>query len=69
IIKRSEELQKLNIKQKDSLHIACAIESQCDFFISTDYTLIRKSKNLSGISVINPINFILEMEERYDERT
>jgi hypothetical protein len=31
IMKRSEEIQKLNIKKKDALHLACTIESKCTY--------------------------------------
>jgi predicted nucleic acid-binding protein len=64
ILKRGEKIQKLNIRKKDALHLACAIESSCDYFITTDYLLIRKNKLFSEIRIINPINFLLEMEDR-----
>ncbi|MDR2651395.1 MAG: hypothetical protein LBC68_03645 [Prevotellaceae bacterium] len=65
ILKRSEAIQCLSIKLFDSLHIACAIESNCDYFISTDYLLIRKDKLFSEICIINPINFLRKMENYY----
>jgi predicted nucleic acid-binding protein len=65
ILKRGEEIQRFNIKPKDALHLACAIESKCDYFISTDYSLVRKAALFSEISVVNPTNFIFEMEEHY----
>ena len=46
IIKNAENLLKLNIKPKDSLHIACAIESKCDYFITTDDFLLKKSNEI-----------------------
>jgi predicted nucleic acid-binding protein len=64
ILKRGKEIQKLNIRQKDALHLACAIESKCTYFVTTDYLLIRKDKLFSEIRIINPINFLLEMEDR-----
>ncbi len=33
------------IKSKDALHIACSIEAQCDYFITTDKRLLKKSKH------------------------
>jgi predicted nucleic acid-binding protein len=68
IIKRSEEIQSLNVKPKDAAHLACAIESKCNYFIATDYPLVRKAALFSDISIINPINFILEMEKYYETR-
>ena len=58
---RSREIMALNVKQNDALHIACAIEQKCDYFITTDKGLTNK--NIEGIIIINPIDFILETEE------
>ena len=44
------------IKKKDALHLACAIEAKCDFFLSTDKKLLRTL--FDEITVISPIDFI-----------
>jgi len=62
IIKTSEEICKFNIKHKDALHIACAIEAKCDYFLTTDIFLIKKSHFIDKIIIMNPINFITELE-------
>lgn len=62
IIKTSEEICKLNIKHKDALHIACAIEAKCDYFLTTDIFLIKKAHFIDKIIIMNPINFINELE-------
>jgi len=46
------------MKSKDSLHIACAIKSGCDFFITTDRRLIKQAVKIKGIQVLNPIDFV-----------
>jgi hypothetical protein len=51
------------IKPKDALHLSCAIEAECKFFLTTDKLLIKKSCSLNEIKVINPVDFIL-MEEK-----
>ena len=56
ITKKAKELEKIGIKQKDAIHIACAISSKCSYFITTDYKLIKK--NIDEIKVINPIDFV-----------
>lgn len=56
ITKKAKELEKLGIKQKDALHIACAIISECSYFLTTDYKLIKK--NINEIKVVNPIDFV-----------
>ena len=56
VIDRANEIMSKNIKKKDALHIACAIEAKCDYFLSTDRKLLQTS--FENISVINPIDFI-----------
>jgi hypothetical protein len=58
---RGREIMKLGIKELDALHIACAIEKNCDYFITTDKGI--PNKNIEGITAINPIDFVREMEE------
>jgi predicted nucleic acid-binding protein len=53
------------IKPKDSLNIACAIVSNCDYFITTDIKLLNK--NINGIKIINPMDFIIAMEEKDED--
>jgi len=48
----------IGIKSKDALHIACAIVSKCDFFLTTDDIILKKMKNYNKIGILNPINFI-----------
>jgi predicted nucleic acid-binding protein len=60
ILARGKEIQTHKIKPKDSLHISCAIESGCDYFITTDGGLTNKKIN--GIRIINPIDFVREVE-------
>jgi len=48
------------VKPKDALHIACSIEAQSDFFITTDKRLLKFNSRIKGIRMINPINFINE---------
>jgi len=56
IIAMANEIMKKNIKPKDSLHLACAIEAECSYFITTDGKILNKS--IDGIVVIDPIDFI-----------
>lgn len=62
IIKTAEELFTLKIKHKDALHIACAIEAKCDYFLTTDIFILKKAHLINQIQIINPINFISELE-------
>ena len=44
------------IKPADSLHIACAITAQCDYFITVDNRILKYQDN--RIIICNPIDFI-----------
>jgi len=61
ISKLGSEIERNGIRPKDALHIACAIESKCRYFITTDTGLTNK--RLEDIVIINPIDFIRRMEE------
>lgn len=63
ILERGTQIQQSAIKPKDSLNLACAIESGCRYFITTDRTLLKKAGLFSEIEVINPIDFVRKMEE------
>lgn len=63
IIKRAYELNSHGISKKDALHIASAIEGQSDYFITTDYGILRKSKYITEIKTVNPVDFIRILEE------
>ena len=61
ILSRGKEIMKLGVKNEDALHIACAIEEHCEYFITTDGRLMNK--NIEGIKIINPIDFVRETED------
>ena len=44
------------LKNKDALHIACAIVAKCSYFLTTDNGVLNKQ--ISEIIVINPIDFV-----------
>lgn len=56
IEERAKEIMNTGIKEKDAIHIACAIEAGCDYLISTDYRLLKYSSN--DIKLVNPIDFV-----------
>ncbi len=51
------------IKSKDALHLSCAIEAFCDYFITTDRQLLKKAQLLAEIKTVNPLDFIVAWEE------
>ena len=56
IADEANDLMKLGLKQKDASHIACAIYANADYFLTTDKKILNKP--LSGIQLVNPIDFI-----------
>jgi predicted nucleic acid-binding protein len=60
IIAKANEIMNNNIKSKDSLHLACAIEAECEYFITTDAKVLNKF--IKDIIIINPIDFIRIIE-------
>jgi len=58
----ADELMILGIKSKDAVHLACAIETRCDYFLTTDDGILKKKDQINSIIVINPIDFIILRE-------
>jgi predicted nucleic acid-binding protein len=63
ILETGKQIQQIALKPKDSLNLACAIESDCQYFITTDKALLKKAGLFSKIEIINPIDFIRKEEE------
>jgi predicted nucleic acid-binding protein len=52
-------LMKLGLKNKDALHVACALRGRCDYFLTTDRGILNKK--IVGIAVMNPLDFVREL--------
>ena len=61
IIPFVKEIMETGIKEKDARHVACAIYSGCDYFLTTDKRLLNYKTN--EIKIINPVDFIKIWEE------
>ena len=62
IHKRAREITKqFKIKNLDALHLATAEQAKVDFFITCDYTLIKRFGG--KLKVISPTKFLEEYEE------
>ncbi|GMO45282.1 MAG: PIN domain-containing protein [Treponemataceae bacterium] len=55
ILQKAVELRRQKLQAKDALHIAAAIVSKCDYFLTTDNKILNK--NIAGIKVVNPVVF------------
>ena len=62
IINNAGLIRKFGVKNKDALHVACAIEAGCNYFLSTDDSLLQKLSGLDKIKVLNPISFLTVLE-------
>jgi len=49
------------IKKMDSLHIACAIMAEADYFLTTDDEILKRAIHIQGIRITDPIGFIKEV--------
>ena len=62
IINNAGLIRKFGVKNRDALHVACAIEAGCNYFLSTDDSLLQKLSGLDKIKVLNPISFLTVLE-------
>ena len=56
-----DEFMQAGVKYKDAIHLACAVHAHCDYFLTTDYRLLKCKNNV--ITIINPLDFVLLEEE------
>ena len=61
IIQIAKQASETGVKTKDSLHVACAIVTNCDYLLTTDKRFLKYKDN--RIQILNPMQFLLEMEE------
>lgn len=66
ILSEMNRLTTIGLKPIDALHVASAIELNCDQFITVDKGILKKSHQISKITVINPVNFIINWESNDD---
>jgi predicted nucleic acid-binding protein len=60
IIEMAGSLNKNGFPKIDSLHISCAIITQCDYFLTTDDKILKLSTLIKKININDPIGFIKE---------
>ena len=64
LLARMRDFEKKGVKSADALHISCAIEAKCDYFITVDKGILKKRNLIEGIKIRNPIDFMDEQEEK-----
>lgn len=60
ILAQMNQLMTLGLKPVDSLHIACAIDLKCDYFLTVDKGILKKVNTIASITVTSPINLIID---------
>ena len=58
ILAKANIFRKIGLQNKDALHLACAVAAKCDYFVTTDDVLLKKTVGFEDITVIDPQNFI-----------
>jgi predicted nucleic acid-binding protein len=61
VIEMARGLHVFKIKKMDSLHIACAIQANATYFLTTDDGILKKATGIQNIRITDPIEFIKEM--------
>ena len=58
ILTKANILREIGLRSKDALHLACAIAVECDYFLTTDDAILKKTVGFEDIRVIDPPGFI-----------
>ena len=61
LIEMANSLNKKGFLKIDSLHMACAIISKCEYFLTTDDKILKLSTAVNEININDPIGFIKEV--------
>ena len=64
LLSRMREYEKNGFKAADALHLSCAVEAKCEYFITVDKGILNKNKLIQDVCIINHIAFIEEQDEK-----
>jgi len=60
ILEIAERFERMGIRNKDALHLACAVVMKCDYLLTTDDQFVKKASGVTEIKVTDPVLFIRE---------
>ena len=60
VIETAKVLNEKGFQKIDSLHIACAIITKCEYFLTTDDKILKLARLLNDIKINDPIGFVKE---------
>jgi predicted nucleic acid-binding protein len=52
----AKNIMQTGIKNKDAIHLACAMFADCDYFITTDKRILKHETD--KLKIVNPIEFV-----------
>jgi predicted nucleic acid-binding protein len=61
ILQNAKMLAGLGLKAKDALHLACAIDAECQYFVTADDRILRRGKDVQDIILIDPTALVREL--------
>ena len=61
IIKKANLLNRKGFQKIDSLHLACAIYQDCNYFLTTDDKILKKPYVSKEIKIIDTFGFVKEV--------
>lgn len=61
ILETAHAIRTQGLKLMDSLHIACALSGNADYFVTTDDKVLKKYNTIRGIIITDPIDFIKQV--------
>jgi predicted nucleic acid-binding protein len=62
LLENAKSLVALGVRSKDALHVACAVEAGCEYFVTTDDALLKKLARYTRISAVDPTAFVRSTE-------
>lgn len=60
ILATMRERVAAGFKPLDALHLVCAQALGCDYFLTVDKGILKKARAMTGLRVVNPIDFVIE---------
>lgn len=62
ILEEAQHLSRAGLRSKDALHVSCAVACGCDYFMTTDDTLLTKLSSYTRLRCVDPTSFVRETE-------
>lgn len=60
LLEQARQIAQRGVPPKDALHIASAVVAGCSHFLTTDDKVLRKTRDLRIITVVNPVDFVIQ---------